>query len=198
MRKILYFFILIAFILHIKAQRNVLVIIADDLGTDYLSFYENAGPDTVYVPNIKSLLSRGVRFKNAMSNPVCSSTRSGILTGRYSFRTGVGGIVGGTGGSNQLDTSEITIPRLLKKYNSNIAKADIGKWHLHQPAPASNLLNPNVMGYDRFEGPFIGQLPSFTNWTKYTNGVASNCTNYATSENVNNAVSWLKSLMVSI
>ena len=186
--------LLVCIFFQTSAQRNVLVIIADDLGTDYLSFYENAGPDTVYVPNIKSLLSKGVRFKNAMSNPVCSSTRSGILTGRYSFRTGVGGIVGGTGGSNQLDTSEITIPRLLKKYNSNIAKADIGKWHLHQPAPASNLLNPNVMGYDRFEGPFIGQLSSFTNWTKYTNGVASNCTNYATSENVNNAVSWLKSL----
>jgi arylsulfatase A-like enzyme len=186
--------LLVCIFFQTSAQRNVLVIIADDLGTDYLSFYENAGPDTVYVPNIKSLLSKGVRFKNAMSNPVCSATRSGILTGRYSFRTGVGGIVGGIGGSNQLDTSEITIPRLLKKYNSNIAKADIGKWHLHQPAPASNLLNPNVMGYDRFEGPFIGQLPSFTNWTKYTNGVASNCTNYATSENVNNAVSWLKTL----
>ena len=112
--------LLVCIFFQTSAQRNVLVIIADDLGTDYLSFYENAGPDTVYVPNIKSLLSKGVRFKNAMSNPVCSATRSGILTGRYSFRTGVGGIVGGIGGSNQLDTSEITIPRLLKKYNSNI------------------------------------------------------------------------------
>ncbi len=192
--KIFFSIILLSALLNANAQRNVLVIIADDLGTDYLSFYENAGSDTVYVPHIKSLLNKGVRFKNAMSNPVCSATRSGILTGRYSFRTGVGGIVGGTGGSNQLDTSEITIPRLLKKYNSTIAKADIGKWHLHQPVPASNLLNPNVMGYDRFEGPFIGQLPSFTNWTKYTNGVASTCTNYATTENVNNSISWLKSL----
>ena len=120
MKTIFISILLVCIFFQTSAQRNVLVIIADDLGTDYLSFYENAGPDTVYVPNIKSLLSKGVRFKNAMSNPVCSSTRSGILTGRYSFRTGVGGIVGGTGGSNQLDTSEITIPRLLKKYNSNI------------------------------------------------------------------------------
>ncbi|NQW42415.1 MAG: sulfatase-like hydrolase/transferase, partial [Bacteroidetes bacterium] len=164
---------------------------ADDLGTDYFGFNEDH-QDTVNVPNITALLKKGVLFSNASSNPVCSSTRSGILTGRYSFRTGVGGIVGGIGGSNQLDTTEVTIPRLLKMYNSNIAKADIGKWHLHQPNPASNLLNPNRMGYDQFEGPFIGQLPSFTNWTKYTNGVASNVRNYATSENVNNAVTWLK------
>ncbi len=191
MKKILFFFALFIYALNTNAQSNVILIIADDLSPDYFGFYENHA-DTVNAPNIRSLLSKGVRFTNGMSNPVCSATRSGILTGRYSFRTGVGGIVGGAGGSNQLDTSEITIPRLLNIYNPNIATADIGKWHLHQPSPPSSLLNPLVLGYDHFEGPFIGQLPSFYNWTKYTNGVTSTVTNYATSENVNNAVSWLK------
>ncbi len=187
---ILFSFLLVS--LSSFAQRNVLLIIADDLGTDYFGFNEDH-QDTVDVPNIRALLKKGVRFKNATSNPFCSSTRSGILTGRYSFRTGVGGVVGGQGGSNPLDTSEITIPRMLKKYNSNMMKANIGKWHLHQPNPVSNLQYPNKMGYDHFEGPFIGQLPSFTNWTKYTNGVSSNVTAYATTENVNNAISWIKS-----
>lgn len=191
MKKILFFFALFISALNTNAQRNVILIIADDLSPDYFGFYEDH-VDTIDAPNIRSLLSKGIRFTNAMSNPVCSATRSGILTGRYSFRTGVGGIVGGTGGSNQLDTAEITIPRLLKIYNSTIGTADIGKWHLHQPMPVSHLLYPNVLGYDHFEGPFIGQLPSYTNWTKYTNGVASTVTNYATSENVNNAVAWIK------
>ena len=191
--KIIFTIILFSIItLKISAQRNVVLIIADDLGPDYFSFNEDH-IDTVDVPNIRSLLKKGIRFKNAMSNPVCSATRSGILTGRYGFRTGVGGIVGGIGGSNQLDTAEVTIPRLLKKYNTNIAKADIGKWHLHQPAPLSHLTYPNVMGYDRFEGPFIGQLPSYTNWTKYTNGISSTVTTYATTENVNNATAWVRS-----
>ena len=103
-----------ALLLSIKAysQRNTIIIIADDLGPDYFGFYENAG-DTVDVPNIRSLLAKGVRFKYLMSNPVCSSTRTTILTGRYSFRTGVGGVVGGLGGSNQIDTAEISIPKLL-------------------------------------------------------------------------------------
>ncbi len=174
-----------------NAQRNVLLIIADDLGTDYFGFYEDH-QDTVDVPNIRALLSKGVRFKNGMSNPVCSATRSGILTGRYSFRTGVGGVVGGIGGSNQLDTAEVTIPRLLNSYNSNIIRADIGKWHLQLPAPTSHLTFPNVMGFQDYEGGFIGQLTSYTSWTKYTNGVTSTCTNYATTENVNNAITFIK------
>ncbi len=193
MKKIILLFCIIITGLTVKAQRNVVLIIADDLSPDFFAFYEGY-LDTVAVPNIRALLARGVRFKNATANPVCSSTRSGILTGRYSFRTGVGGIVGGMGGSLQLDTSEITIPRLLKEFNPNINTADIGKWHLHQANPIGNLLNPNHMGYDHFEGPFIGQLPSFTNWTKYTNGVSSTVTTYATTENVNNAVTWLKTL----
>ncbi len=178
--------------LSMHAQRNTVLIIADDLSPDYFGFYEDH-QDTVDVPNIRALLKKGIRFTNGASNPVCSSTRSGILTGRYSFRTGVGGIVGGAGGSNQLDTSEITIPRLLKIYNPNIAKADIGKWHLHQSTPIIQLTYPNRLGYDHFEGPFIGQLPSYTNWTKVTNGVSAPVTNYATTENVNNAVAWVRS-----
>lgn len=175
----------------IEAQRNLILIIADDLGTDYLGFYEDF-KDTVAVPNIRKLVAKGVRFKNGMSNPVCSSTRAGILTGRYSFRTGVGNIVGGTGGSGVLSLSEMCIPKLLKNFNPTIRTANIGKWHLHNPTPTSNLLNPLTLGYDHFEGPFIGQLTSYINWTKYTDGVQSAVTTYATTENVNNALSWVK------
>lgn len=174
-----------------QAQRNVMLIIADDLGTDYLGFYEDH-QDTAAVPNIRKLLDKGVRFTNAMSNPVCSATRSGILTGRYSFRTGVGGIVGGAGGSGTLNLNELTIPRLLNVYAPNgIGKANIGKWHLHQPVPMSNLNNPNMMGYDHFAGVFIGALASYYNWTKVTNGVSANVTTYATTETINDAINWI-------
>ena len=173
-----------------RAQHNVLLIIADDLGTDYLGFYEDH-QDTAAMPNIRKLLARGVRFTNATSNPVCSATRAGMLTGRYSFRTGVGGVVGSVEGSGQLDINELTIPRLLNIYQPDgITKANIGKWHLQQPAPMSNLNNPNIMGYDLFAGNFIGQLPSYYNWTKVTNGVSANVTNYATTETADDAIAF--------
>jgi hypothetical protein len=112
--KIVTYILLIATI-NANAQRTTILIIADDLSADYFGFFPGFG-DTVDVPNIRYLANNGIVFTNHMSNPVCSSTRTSILTGRYSFRTGVGGIVGGIGGSNQLDTAEVTIPKLLKMY----------------------------------------------------------------------------------
>ncbi len=46
------------------------------------------------------------------------------------------------------------------------------------------------MGYDLFSGVFIGQLASYTNWTKVTNGVSANVTTYATTETINDAVTF--------
>ena len=132
MKKLFLIFIIFYIAINSQAQHNVILIIADDIGTDYFGFYEY-GKDTVDVPNIRFLLKKGIRFSNAMSNPVCSSTRARILTGRYSFRTKVGGIVGGEGGSNPLDTSETTIPRLLNAYNPKIAKANIASCQFKVP-----------------------------------------------------------------
>ncbi|MFN5787333.1 MAG: sulfatase-like hydrolase/transferase, partial [Bacteroidota bacterium] len=98
MLKSLFISLFVCLLTHTFAQTNTILIIADDLGSDYFGFYENDG-DTVDVPNIRRLMQAGVKFTNMMSNPVCSATRSSILTGRYGFRTGVGGVVGGEGGS---------------------------------------------------------------------------------------------------
>ena len=76
-------------------QRNVVLIIADDLGKDYCDIYPDHETNVVNLTNVRRLLPRGVVFNNAWSNPLCSPTRAGILTGRYSFRTGVGDVVDG-------------------------------------------------------------------------------------------------------
>lgn len=176
----------------LQAQQNVILIIADDFGKDYCGFYEEA-KDTANMPNIRSLLARGVRFTNAWSNPICSPTRAGMLTGRYAFRTGVGTALSGTG-YPQLDTAEKTIPRLIKQFApDDYATANIGKWHLNQQTPAA-LNYPNLMGYDWYEGNFLGELSDYYNWKKIKNGQSSTITNYATTETVDNAISWLGSI----
>ena len=175
-----------------QAQRNVIHIIADDISSDYFGFYENH-QDTVNMPNIRKLLNKGIVFNNAWSNPLCSPTRAGMLTGRYSFRTGIGNAVGN--GAPTLDTSEVTIPRLLKIYTpSGIATANIGKWHLNDPMPKSNFLIPIKMGYDHYEGNFLGQIPSYTNWSKVKDGENTTITTYATTETTNNAIDWIKAV----
>ncbi len=141
-------------------------------------------------------ITRGVVFNNALSNPLCSPTRAGILTGRFSFRTGVGDVVDGS--NTKLSLAENTIPKVLNLYSSNgISKACVGKWHVTTAALAGYNY-PNAMGFDHFEGSLTGALgqpgqlvDGFYNWTKITNDIKSTCTNYVTTENVNNAISYI-------
>jgi arylsulfatase A-like enzyme len=188
-------FLLIAFSCMLQtatAQQNIIFIIADDLGADYCGFYETA-VDTANMPNIRSLLPRGVRFRNAWATPLCSTTRAGLLTGRYSFRTGVGTVISGPT-TPQLDTAEITIPKVLKA-NADYTTANIGKWHLNQQTP-QNLIYPNRMGYDHYAGNFLGEISNYYDWKKVVDGVSisPNITNYATTETVDDAIDWLGSL----
>ena len=179
-------------------QRNVVLIIADDLGKDYCDIYPDHETNVVNLTNVRRLLPRGVVFNNAWSNPLCSPTRAGILTGRYSFRTGVGDVV--DGGNTKLNINENTIPKVLNLFSPNgISKACIGKWHVTTAGPAGYNY-PTVMGFDHYEGNLAGALGQpgqlaigYTNWTKITNGVSSTSTNYATTENVNNAISYINS-----
>jgi arylsulfatase B len=197
-KKNLFFVIFFIGFTNYAQQRNVVLIVADDLGKDYCDIYPDHAANVVNLTNVRRLLPRGVVFNNAWSNPLCSPTRAGILTGRYSFRTGVGDVVDGA--NTKLNINENIIPKVLNIYSPNgISKACIGKWHLTTFAPLG-YNHPTTMGFDHFEGSLTGALgqpgqlvTGFYNWTKITNGVSSTCTNYATTENVNNAISYINS-----
>jgi len=193
MRTILLIFALMNAI-YCTAQQNIIVIIADDLGADYCGFTSNA-TDTAKMPNIRSLLLKGVQFSNAWASPYCSTTRSGTFTGRYSFRTGVGTVIGGNT-SADLDTTEKSIASLLKfdapvKYRT----ANVGKWHMNVQTPQKILYPTNKFGYDLFKGNFSGAISNYYSWTKITNGTQTDTiTNYATTETIDDAIAWLDTL----
>jgi arylsulfatase A-like enzyme len=67
---------------------NVIVILADDLGWSDTTLYGN----TKYyqTPNLERLAKRGMTFTKAYSaSPLCSPTRSALLTGQSPARTGI-------------------------------------------------------------------------------------------------------------
>ena len=70
-----------------KPRPNVVVFLADDLGSGDLGY---AGSAFYESPNIDALAKRGTVFTRAYAaGPVCSPTRAAILTGRYPARVGV-------------------------------------------------------------------------------------------------------------
>lgn len=72
---------------------NILVILGDDMGVETLASF-GVGTQTPRTATLDALAERGVRFTNMWSQAMCSPTRATILTGRYGFRTGVGGPTG--------------------------------------------------------------------------------------------------------
>ncbi len=74
--------------------------------------------------------------------------------------------------SAQLDTAEITIPKLLKNSNAptKYATASIGKWHL-QVQNNQTVTFPNKMDYDRYAGCFVAEVANYYNWTKVVVGL---------------------------
>ena len=168
------------------APKNILLIIADDYGVDSSSLYNstNSGP-LPPTPNITSLANSGVVFRNAYANPVCSPTRSCILTGQHGFRTGVGDIVDmGT----SLTTAAFTLPEAFTNGGVGHALAQFGKWHL-----ASGPNTPRTVGgWTNYAGNLVGAIANYTNWTKTVNGTSTaGNTNYATTDLVNDATNWI-------
>ena len=109
------------------SRPNIVYIMADDLG---IGDVRACNPDgKIPTPNIDRLAVEGMQFTDAHSgSSVCTPTRYGLLTGRYSWRTRLSeGVCWGY--SPPLIAKErMTVAWLLKKQGYNTAC--IGKWHL--------------------------------------------------------------------
>jgi arylsulfatase A-like enzyme len=139
------------------AKPNILFILADDMGYADLSCY---GRPDLSTPNIDRLAAEGVRFLQAYANsPVCTASRTALITGRYQYRLAVGleePLSDRTTRSVGLPPDHPTLPSILKKegYQATL----IGKWHLGRLPD----FGPLQSGYDHFYGFRGGALDYFT------------------------------------
>jgi arylsulfatase A-like enzyme len=108
---------------------NVVYIICDDLGYGDIQCLAPA-TSKIPTPNADRLAAEGMVFTDAHSgSSVCSPTRYGIMTGRYSWRTWLQkGVVQGFAPS-LIAANRPTVAGFLKE--QGYATAAIGKWHLN-------------------------------------------------------------------
>lgn len=108
---------------------NILFILVDDLGTEWISSY---GAEEIETPNIDRLAADGMRFTNAYSMPQCTPTRATLLTGQYPFRHGWVNHwdVPRWGAGGHFDPRRnLTFARLLR--GAGYATAIAGKWQIN-------------------------------------------------------------------
>jgi arylsulfatase A-like enzyme len=106
---------------------NVILMLTDDQGYGDLSLHGNPHLKT---PNMDRIGVEGVQFTQFQVCPVCSPTRSSLMTGRYNYRTG---IVDTFLGRSMMYPDETTLAEVLGAagYRTGI----FGKWHLGDNYP---------------------------------------------------------------
>jgi arylsulfatase A-like enzyme len=134
-------------------QPDIVFFLIDDLGFADCGF--NGGKD-IKTPNIDRLAKSGTIIDSHYVQPVCSPTRSTLLTGRYPTHTGVYTIVS-PGAPWGLPLAERTLADALR--SAGYRTALTGKWHLGEFEKA---YQPNARGFDHQYGHFFGMLDYYT------------------------------------
>lgn len=106
---------------------NVIFLLADDLGYGDLGAH---GHPRLKTPNLDRLRAQSVRFIDHHVAPMCTPTRSELMTGIAAYRNGAFAVAqGGTSIRRELPL----MPQFFK--NSGYATAHFGKWHLGDNYP---------------------------------------------------------------
>ena len=174
-----------------QPQSNVLIVIADDLGIDQLLSY-GVGSVLPFTPTISSLSASGLRFTRAWATPYCSPTRAAVMTGRYSYRHGVGSVIGQ--GESSLSLYEHTLPELVDAATGGaFENGAFGKWHLGQYADSfavsGDLGSPNDHGWSHFVGT-MQNVQNHYYYAKTENGSAREYFGYTSSDLVDEFLLW--------
>src|SRR6478735_6875880 len=115
MKALLHILAALALVLGVQAARaasspNVLIIVADDLGSADVGFN---GGKLIATPNLDQLAASGIKLTDFRAAPVCSPTRAGLLTGRWPLRFGIMRGVLPPWSEHGLPEAEKTLPELL-------------------------------------------------------------------------------------
>lgn len=160
---------------------NIVVILADDFGVGDIQVHYPK--NKIATPYLDALVGQGISFTDAHSpSAVCSPTRYGLLTGRYSWRTRLQEWVIAAYEPPLISSHRPTLPGFLRQHGYHTAC--IGKWHLgwNWPGPQQSQMTeqrngqkdlqwdftkpiadgPTDLGFDYFFGVDLPNLPPFT------------------------------------
>ena len=133
---------------------NIILIVADDLGWADVGFH---GSPQILTRDIDALASDGIVFNNYYVSPICSPSRSALMTGYHPVQMGLQHSVIGASEPFGVPLDIKLIPNYLKELG--YATHAIGKWHLGNYNWNST---PTYRGFDTFFGLYNGHQDYFS------------------------------------
>ena len=154
---------------------NILLIIGDDIGLDVTTdmypgiiddLTKQYGPSghnhpkykeidgrPASTPTLDTLAQSGMRFSQAWAQPFCSPTRTSLLTGLFSAKTGVLDYLGALSKTHHSFVNDL-------KEKGGYSTAVFGKWHIAGLFQYNGMM-PKEAGFDLYLGNLSGGVQTY-------------------------------------
>ena len=140
--------------LDVKFPPNIIFILADDLGYNNVGYHNSR----IITPHIDELAKTGVTLEQNYMQPLCTPSRSSLMTGMYPYHIGRQQWVIYPTTPTGLTLNRTLLPEALKSFGYDTHL--VGKWHLGH---CNEAYLPMSRGFDTHFGYWEG---SEAYWTK--------------------------------
>jgi len=128
---------------------HIVLFVSDDMGWNEVGYHGSK----IATPHIDGLAKEGVQLDRFYVHPICSPTRTALMTGRSPARFGITGSIG----RGVVPLDEHFMPQTFQK--AGYQTFMVGKWHLGE---RSDDYAPNARGFDHFFGFHGGGINYYT------------------------------------